>query len=134
MNKKILFAAIGSALAATNTAAVAPVSGIPFRLRALLRTINGGLATSSEAFKLQYATSTPGGCDAGYAGETYDDIGASTGTLHFYDNASTSDGTALTSSSSDPTDGGRTVRNQTYEEANNFTNSISGIAANEDGL
>ena len=58
----------------------------------------------------------------------------STSSVQFYDNASVNDGVVLTSNSEDPGHGTHTVRNQTYEEANIFTNSQAAIGVGEDGM
>lgn len=39
----------------------------------------------------------------------------------------------MTANANDPTDGGRTIVNQDYEELNNFTNSEAAIASGQDG-
>ena len=54
-------------------------------------------------------------------------------TLIAYNNATPADGAALTANANDPTDGGRTIVNQDYEELNNFTNTEATIASGQDG-
>jgi len=122
---------VGAPLANRNTSAKLANLGDPFRLRVLLHLDNANLFASSQDFKLQFATST-GACDTGFVGETYQDVTATT--LIAYNNNTPADGAALTANGNDPTHGGDTVRPQSYEEANNFTNSVSVLAqGTEDG-
>jgi len=86
--------------------------------------------------KLQFAakgTSTscasPGGSSS-----TYADVSPSSGVIRFYDNSNPSSSTLLMASSSDPDHNGDTNSNQTYQEDNTFTNSISSITAGQDGM
>jgi hypothetical protein len=123
---------VGSPLAGVNASATAPLAGTPFRLRLLLRAANMYANQNGESFKLQYATSTPGGCTTP-TGLTFNDIATSTGNLRYYANASTTDGGALTSTSTDPTDGTYTIVNETYEQSNPFAAAISPIGMNQDG-
>ncbi len=53
--------------------------------------------------------------------------------IAYNDNATPADGAALTANANDPTDGGRTIVNQDYEELNNFTNTEAAIASGQDG-
>lgn len=53
--------------------------------------------------------------------------------IAYNDNATPADGVALTANVNDPTDGGRTIVNQDYEELNNFTNTEATIASGQDG-
>lgn len=122
---------VGSALAAANATATLAATGDPFRLRLLLRVDSGNLFSSGQNFKLQFATSS-GVCDTAFSGETYVDVSAATA-IAYNNNASPADGASLTANANDPTDGGRTIVNQTYEEANNFTNSQSAVNDGQDG-
>jgi len=127
---------VGSTLANLDTPlAMAPAQGTAFRLRILIHAANSNLAISGQTFKLQIAER--GGdnlCDTNFSQESYSDLSPSSGAIRFYDNTP-SDGVALTANANDPTHGSpaQTVNNQTYEEANNFTNSQSAINAGEDG-
>ena len=124
---------IGSILTATQNASTTLAnSGDAFRLRMLMHIDSADVSAGSENFKLQVATSTPGGCDAGFVGETYADVSAASGYVRFNNNASPADGDLLTATSTDPTHGSDTVVNQTYEEVNNFT-VTSTIAVGNDG-
>ncbi len=123
---------VGTPLAGLNTPATAPVQGTPLRMRLLIHVSGLPLAISGENFKLQFAQRS-GTCDTGFSGESYADVtGASV--IGYYDNSVPSDGIALKANASDPTHGGDSVIAQTYEELNNFTNSIAGLAIGEDGL
>ncbi|MDO8469698.1 MAG: DUF2341 domain-containing protein [bacterium] len=123
---------VGAALAALNTSTTLTAASSSFRLRMLLHVANATSTAGTDTFKLQMATSTPGGCDTSFSGETYADVATSSGAIRFNNNAAPADGTLLAASSSDPTHGGDTVVNQTYEEANNFV-VTSTISAGQDG-
>jgi hypothetical protein len=86
-----------------------------------------------QTFKLQFAQRGADGlCDTSFYGETYTDVTTST-VIAFYDNPTPTDDSPLTANANDPTHGNHTIRNQTYEELNPFTNSVSAINAGEDG-
>lgn len=121
---------VGAALAAQNTAATAPALGTAFRLRQLVAVAGNDIALNGQAFKLQYAAKGAGTCAA--PGSTYADVGT-TGAISYANNTTPADGATLTANANDPTAVSGTVRNQTYEEANNFTNSVAAIAAGENG-
>jgi CSLREA domain-containing protein len=123
---------VGSPLAALNTPATLSSTGSPFRLRLLLHVGGSDLGVSEGNFKLQFAQQS-GTCDPGFVGESYADVTGSS-LIAYYDNPIPADGDALTPNSNDPTHGGDTVVPQTYEEANNLTNSVSAIAVGEDGM
>ncbi len=123
---------VGAPLAGNNSAATAPVQGTPFRLRLLVHTSVTDLGISAENFKVQFAQRS-GTCDTGFVGESYSDVIGSS-LIAYYDNPTPADGWPLTPNVNDPTHGGDTVIPQTYEEANNLTNSESSIAVGEDGL
>lgn len=54
--------------------------------------------------------------------------------IHFSDNSTPTDNSALTNNGAlDPTHGADTIVTETYEEANNFTNSVAAIPAAQDG-
>ena len=98
-------------LAAENTAHTGAGPQQIFRLRMNLETVGADFLTSTETFKLQFATSTTG---------TWSDVGApgSTSTWRGYDNVTTtaSDGVTLTSTVLTTSD-----VFQTYEEQNPTT-------------
>jgi len=83
-------------------------------------------------FKLQLAQRS-GTCDTGFVGETYSDVATSSGVIRFHNNLIPADEGSLTATSTDPTHGADTIVNQTYEEANTFTNSLAAIPAGQDG-
>ncbi len=125
---------VGSALVAQDTSATLGSVGASFRLRVLLHTATAGLGVNRGEFKLQYVGKGAGTCASPSGGTpaAYTDV--TTGTLLAYkDNATPTDGSALTANGSDPTHNADTVVAQSYEEANNFTNP-SAIPAGQDGL
>lgn len=119
---------VGSALAAQDTPATLSTAGQEFRLRLLTRVDNGNLYSSSEDFKLQYVDMGAGTCASPSGGtpSSYTDVTGAT-LVAYKDNATPTDGIALVSNANDPTDGARTIVNQTYEELNDFTNSESAV-------
>ncbi len=68
-----------------------------------------------------------------FSGETYADVSATSGAIRFYDNPAPRDNDALVASTNDPTHGADTIVSQSYEEANNVTNSVASIPAGQDG-
>lgn len=126
---------VGTALAAQDTAYTLTSDGDAFRLRMLLHNSGSLLGSSGENFKLQYVDKGAGTCasPSGTSPASWTDITASTD-LAYKDNATPTDGSALTTDSGDPTHSGHTRNYQTYEELNNFTNSQSTIPASEDAM
>lgn len=122
---------VGTALAAQDTAATLGSTGAAFRLRILLHIGAAQLNASAQNFKLQFAQQS-GTCDTGFVGETYSDVTAAT-VIAYNDNATPTDNSALTANANDPTHGADTIVSQTYEELNNFTNSVAAIPAAQDG-
>ncbi len=122
---------VGTALAAQDTAATLTSTGDAFRLRMLIHVAAGQLSASEQNFKLQFAEKS-GTCDTGFSGESYADVNGST-VIAYNNNASPADGDNLTANASDPTDGGDTIVNQDYEEANNFTNTVAAVPSGQDG-
>lgn len=122
---------VGSALAVNNAPVSTNSTSTAFRLRTLMRVDVIGVSTNGITLKLQFALKGNGTCSS--PDNAYSDVTTSTA-IAYNDNALSSDGSGLTSNASDPTDSSRTIRNQTYEELNNFTNSQASIAAGEDGM
>ena len=119
---------VGAALAAQDTAASLTSTGQAFRLRILNHVAVAGLGANQGDFKLQFAAKGVGTCTAPTG--SYTDV--TTGTaISFNDNATPTDGSALTANASDP-DAGHTVVVQSYEELNNFTNP-NAIPSGQDG-
>lgn len=112
---------VGSRLNYQDTPATLVTDGDAFRLRLLLHVNGDGIRGSFEDFKLQFATRS-GSCDTGYSGETYADVTGSTA-IAYNNNSNPTDGLNLTNNDFDPTHSSHTIVTQTYEEANNFTNS-----------
>ncbi len=123
---------VGAPLAALNSGAIVPGTGSPFRLRMLLHVGVADLSQSAGNFKLQFAQQS-GTCDTGFVGESYADVTAGT-VIGYYDNAIGTDGMNAAANLNDPVHGSDNIALQTYEEANNLTNSISAIPVGEDGL
>lgn len=124
---------VGTALAAQDTAATLGAAGAAFRLRMLLHIGTNQLAVSGQTFKLQFAQRGADNlCDTAFSGETYADVTAAT-VIAYKDNTTPADGASLTANANDPTHGTDTIVNQTYEELNNFTNSVAAIPAGQDG-
>jgi len=125
---------VGGPEAAQDTPFVAPQPMVPMRLRALLHVGGAPLSVSGTSLKLQYAGKGAGTCAAPSGiPVVYTDVTNATN-ISFYDNSIPADGVALIANLNDPSHLGHTIRSQTYEEQNNFTNSQSGIAVGEDGL
>lgn len=124
---------VGTPLTAQDTAANAPKQGKPFRLRFAIHVSASTRDINGEGLKLQYAMRS-GSCDVGFAGESYSDVSTSSGDIRYYDNPAPTDASALTTNANDPAHGSDTTVPQTYEEANNLTNSISAIPVGQDGL
>lgn len=122
---------VGSALATQDTAGTISITGGIFRLRLLLHVADSDLSISNRDFKLQFAQKS-GACDTGFSGESYADVTGAT-VIAYYNNTTPSDGATLTANANDPTHNADTIVNQTYEESNNFTNSVSAITAGQDG-
>jgi len=124
---------VGAALAAQNTPATLGSTGVAFRLRSLIH-VSPQLGLSGQQFKLQFVGKGTGTCAAPTGGTpaTYTDVTVAT-VIAYTNNATPADNAALTANASDPTHGADTIVNQTYEEFNNFTNSVAAIPAGQDG-
>lgn len=120
---------VGAAYAAQNTAYTLTTYKQAFRLRMLITAGTNSVAISAANFKLQFAEKGVGTCAAPTG--SYADVTA-VSAIRYNNNATPADGAALTANANDPTSG-NTIRNQTYEEANTFTNSQVALAAGEDG-
>jgi hypothetical protein len=123
----------GAALAALNTAYSATSTSQQFRLRMLIHVAGAQLNSSAQDFKLQFAGKGAGSC-ASPSGtpSSYTDVTSGTA-ISYYNNATPADAASLSANGSDPTHSSDTIVNQTYEEANNFTNSVAAIPAGQDG-
>lgn len=122
--------AVINPLAALNTDAALVATGQAFRLRLLLHVSAVNLGLSGQSFKLRFASKTGASCGDD---EAYADV-TTTSAISYDNNTLPGDGDALTANlTDDPTHGSDTVRNQTYEELNNFTNSQAAVNKGEDG-
>jgi hypothetical protein len=128
---------VGNPLAAQDTAATLTSAGQAFRLRVLLHLGNTNLFQSGENFKLQYVGRGSGTCSTPSGGNPSNWTDVTTTTLIAYnDNSGAADGNNLTTNANDPSHGSpaHTTRAQTYEEANNFTNSNLAVSKGEDAM
>ena len=125
---------VGTALAAQNTAATLPTTGAAFRIRALVQVGSAAVNSSGQTFRLQYVGKGSGTCASPSGGSPafYQDVTTTT-SIAFNTVSGVSDGTALTANASDPTAASGSVSNQTVEELNTFTNSLSSIASGNNG-
>jgi hypothetical protein len=129
---------VGAPLEAGDTGATLANTGDAFRLRMTIHVngdTGGRLDASEENFKLQFS-STADTCDTDFVGENYADVTSATAIA--FKNNTPADGAALTNNANDPPvagnpHAGHTIVNQTYEEANNFTNSIAAVPVGQDG-
>ncbi|OGM19868.1 hypothetical protein A2686_01210 [Candidatus Woesebacteria bacterium RIFCSPHIGHO2_01_FULL_38_10] len=126
---------VDTPLAALNTAATAPAQGTGFRMRILLDNYGQDVASSGVTFKMQIAVRGADNlCDTSFTNETYADLSDSSGNVRYYNNTNLADAANITSdNANDPTHESHTVVRETYEEANNFTNSQNAIRSNQDG-
>ncbi len=124
-------ASVGPPLALQNASTVLASLTAPFRLRMLVNVATNQLAAGNRSFKLQMADMGTGTCAAPTG--AYADVATSTGYIEFYNNPTPANGDPLVPTSTDPVDGTNTIVNQTYVEANTFTNSQGAILPGEDG-
>ncbi len=129
---------VGTALTAQDTSYIFTNANSDFRLRLLLYYNQfDALGSSARSYKLQFVDPGSGSCAVPGGDGTpasWTDIGTGSSTLIAYkDNATPADGANLTANASDPTYLGKTVRTQTYEEQNNFSNTTSAIAGDQVG-
>ncbi|MEK7159644.1 MAG: hypothetical protein AAB766_04065, partial [Patescibacteria group bacterium] len=124
---------VGSAAAAQDTQYTMTADGEAVRLRMLVHVAGGNLYASDENFKLQYVDKGGGTCASPSGGTpaSWTDVDTTT-SIAYKDNATPTDGSALTTNGSDPTHSSDTVQAQTYEELNNFTNSQSAVTIGQD--
>lgn len=120
---------IGDEISAQNSkATIQPNSD--FRLRILMSVSKNNIAKDAGLFKLQYAEKGTGTCaNPQYA---YAVITTTTG-ISLKNNDSVLSDMALTPNVIDPTHPGVAIKNQTYKETGDFSNTISNINAGEDG-
>jgi hypothetical protein len=120
-------AAATSPIAAQNTAITS--TSAPFYLRMLLGVGAAPLAASGQYFQLMEAQLTSGSCTSSL---TYSVVTATSPIA--FSTATGTDGSAITASANDPTDGANTVVAQDYLTSNtSFTNNQAAIAVGQDG-
>lgn len=121
---------VWAVLAAQDSSATLSSDGEEFRLRSLVSVTQNKLRQNETDFKLQFSERV-GTCDISFTWETYIDVTAATA-IAFNDNATPNDEATLTTNANDPINGGTTVVNQTYQELNTFTTSVSAIWKDQD--
>ncbi len=120
----------GTVRAANNTVTTGIAQTAQFRLRMLVHISSDSIFTGTETFKLQFASKTGGSCGDD---ETFGDVATGSGAVRYFDNAAPADAAATSTTGSDPSHSGHTIRAQTYEESNNFTSNTT-TAVGEDAL
>jgi hypothetical protein len=129
----ILAGSIGSPITTLNSALDFVSHRKPVTLKVAVATDTSGIAISSQAFKLQFASKGSNASCAAVSAGSYADVTSGTA-LKYYDDTRYTAGSAIGSDVDQPTDGSRTMSPQAYQESNNFTNSSSAIYAGEDGI
>lgn len=125
---------VTTTLAATSTPATLTAAGQAFRLRLAVAVASSSLQ-KGEMFRLQYVDKGSGSCSAPSGGTPSGWTNVTNKTsVAFLDNALANDGVLYVASSSDPTDGARTMLPQTYNETGAFSNASSTIYDGQDGL
>jgi len=123
-------AQVGPKLAAVNSTTTLATVGQAFRLRMLLAVDATNSIASTDSFLLQFANKGNGAsCSStqfGYANVT------AVSAIAYNTNSLVTNGVAMTPTSTDPTDGGRTTVEQTYQSGGIFT-VTSTIPSGEDG-
>ena len=122
---------IGPVLSAQDTSATLSTNWEAFRLRSLMSVTQNQLRQNEKDFKLQFAEKV-WTCDISFSGESYADVTTSTA-IAFNDNSIPIDNIGLTANVVDPVNIGITAVNQSYQELNNFTTSVSAIPRDQDG-
>ncbi len=119
---------VGNALALQNNPAILSIWGEAFRLRSLIAVRGNQLRQNEKNFKLQFAEKV-WTCDTSFSWETYIDVTTSTN-IAFHNNPTPSDEDNLTPNINDPIDWLNPIVNQSYQESNNFTTSVTAIPEN----
>ncbi len=120
---------VGNGIAEQNIAgSIEPLSD--FRLRLLMSVSKNKILQNEGFFKLQFAEKGTGTC----SNPQYPySVLTRTTAIALKDNPSVSSGVALTSNLSDPYEIGATIKNQTYNEIGDFSNSMSDLNIGEYG-
>lgn len=122
---------VGAPFAPQDAAGILTFAGEPFRLRSLINVSDNQLRQNEASLKLQFAQKV-GICDPTFTDEIYTDVTGSS-LIAYNNNASSNDGSNLIANPNDPINGLNVVVNQSYEELNNFTTSVSAIGRGQDG-
>jgi hypothetical protein len=102
-----------------------------FRLRQLIHVGAQSVGINGQSFKLQFVDKGQKGTCTSPEG-TYADVTTLT-PIAYNNNPTPVDGSPLTANAMDPIHGFDTAIPQTYEESNNFSNSMGPIAVGQDG-
>ena len=126
---------LGDPIAAINqTTSTLDFTGEPFRLRLLVHIDQLSAPINTLNFKLQFAGKGGGTCAAPTGTPSvYTDITSST-VIAFKDNYEAADKANYMANIYDPYHASDTSILETYNESNNFYNSVSPIAAGQDGI
>lgn len=126
---------VGSPLGAQDANITLASAGDAFRLRLLLDVQRATIPQDMEAFTLQFVDPGTGTCPSPSGGTpaSYTEVTGST-VIAFNDNASPADEDALTPNANDPTHDSDTTINQSYQEANDFSNSEAIIPKNDSAM
>ncbi len=123
---------VGLALASQDTPATS--IGLPFRLRLAIVVTVVNLGQSGESLKLQYAQRVGETCDPTFSNESYVDVLTNSGEIRYYNNSAPVNGDPLTPNLNDPTLASGSKINQSYVEANNYSNNQAAIDIGDYGL
>ena len=126
---------VGSPLGSQDANVVLASAGDAFRLRILMDVQRATIPVGMESFKLQYVDPGTGSCASPSGGtpSSYTDVTGSTA-IAFNDNASPADEDTLTANGNDPVHDSDTTIIQSYQEANNFSNSVNEIPINDSAM
>ena len=125
---------VGAPLAAQDALASLPAAGAAFRLRSLVNIGQVDLPVAGQSFKLQFAGQGDGTCAAPANGSPAVWTDVTTLTAIAFRNNAPADRATLTANAADPQHGVQATLNQVYAESGGFSNSVSGIARNRDGM
>jgi hypothetical protein len=105
----------------------------PVTLKIAVAINDAGIAQNTQAFMLKFASLGGNATCAAVNSGDYQEVTTSSA-LRYYDDSRYTSGTGIGADAEDPVHSGRTMKPQTYQEANNFNNTGSLIYADEDGL
>ncbi|HEX7368075.1 MAG TPA: VCBS repeat-containing protein [Candidatus Saccharimonadales bacterium] len=118
---------VGSPIGNQDVVADLRTTSVSIRLRVDIAVSGSGVVAGGQSFKLQYALKSTA-CSAA----AYNDVTA-TSPIQWYDDVNLTNGSPISSSTDDPTDGTNTIVPQTYQSSSPFSNS-SILYAGQDGM